>query len=76
MNAVKNLISNCNIIELNLASNMISQNGLQIISDDLIRNTMLKSIDVFMILYKYIYKLIKSNSLELFMAAPEKTACK
>jgi hypothetical protein len=55
MNAIKNIISNCSIVELNLSSNLISKSGLELIADDLIRNTLIKSIDV-IILNKYIVR--------------------
>ena len=41
MNAIKNIISNCSIVELNLSSNLISKSGLELIADDLIRNTLI-----------------------------------
>jgi len=44
MHAVKNLLPN--ITSLNLASNMISGDGLELILEDLIMNTSIKSLDL------------------------------
>ena len=46
MHAIKNIISHTSIESLNLSSNMISDNGLEMIVDELIKNTYLKSLDV------------------------------
>jgi len=46
MNAIKNIISNCSIVNLSIGSNMISELGLEAIVDDLIKNTVLKHLDV------------------------------
>lgn len=44
MHAVKNLLNG--LSHLNLASNMISGDGLELILEDLIKNTTLKSLDL------------------------------
>lgn len=44
MHAVKNLLNG--LSHLNLASNMISGDGLELILEDLIKNTSLKSLDL------------------------------
>lgn len=46
MHAVKNIINNTGVSSINLASNMISGEGLELILDDLIANTGLKSLDL------------------------------
>jgi hypothetical protein len=49
MHAIKNIISHTAISSLNLSSNMISDSGLEMIVDELIKNTYLKSLDVIII---------------------------
>ena len=44
MHAIKNLLPNLSY--LNLASNMISGDGLELILEDLIKNTTLKQLDL------------------------------
>jgi mannose/fructose/N-acetylgalactosamine-specific phosphotransferase system component IIC len=44
MHAVKNLIASTNIEHLNLASNMISEVGLSLILEELIKNTHLRTL--------------------------------
>ena len=47
MHAVKKIISNkTKLTSLNLASNMISGEGLELLLDDLISNTSLKHLDL------------------------------
>lgn len=46
MHAIKNIINNIGISHLNLASNMISGDGLELILEDLIKNQTLKSLDI------------------------------
>lgn len=48
MHSVKNIITNCNgkLTSLNLASNMISGEGIELFLDDLISNTTLKHLDL------------------------------
>lgn len=48
MNSVKNIIANCNgkLTSLNLASNMISGEGIELLLDDLINNMTLKHLDL------------------------------
>lgn len=46
MNAIKSIINHTTVTTLNLASNMISQAGLEMILDDLMKNNVLKSLDV------------------------------
>jgi len=48
MQSVKNIITNCNgkLTSLNLASNMISGEGIELFLDDLISNTTLKHLDL------------------------------
>lgn len=48
MHSVKNLITNCHgkLVSLNLASNMISGEGVELFLDDLIANTSLKHLDL------------------------------
>lgn len=46
MHAIKSLISSSKIEHLNLASNMISEVGLSLILEDMIKNTYLKSLDL------------------------------
>ena len=46
MHAIKNIINSTRLISLNLASNMISGEGLELFLDDLITNTSLKHIDL------------------------------
>ena len=47
MHAIKSIITHTNIINLNLASNMISEAGLEMIVEDLLKNRSLKFIDVY-----------------------------
>jgi len=46
MHAVKSIISNTFITHLNLASNMISEAGLEMIVNELSKSTRIKSIDL------------------------------
>ena len=46
MHAVKNIINSSRLTSLNLASNMISGEGLELFLDDLISNTTLKQLDL------------------------------
>ena len=46
MHAIKNIINNTGVKNINLASNMISGEGLELILDDLIANTTLKVLDL------------------------------
>jgi len=46
MNAIKSIINHTSVTNLNLASNMISQAGLEMILEDLMKNNVLKSLDV------------------------------
>ena len=46
MHAVKNILNATKLTSLNLASNMISGEGLELFLDDLIANTTLKQIDL------------------------------
>ena len=46
MHAIKNIINNSTISSLSLASNMISGDGLELLLEDLIKNTNLKTLDV------------------------------
>ena len=46
MHAIKNIINNSGVRSLNLASNMISGEGLELFLDDLIANTQLKHLDI------------------------------
>jgi hypothetical protein len=48
MHSVKNIIQACGgkLTSLNLASNMISGEGIEILLDDLIQNTSLKHLDL------------------------------
>ena len=46
MHAVKNILNSTELQSLNLASNMISGEGLELFLDDLISNTTLKHIDL------------------------------
>jgi deoxyhypusine synthase len=51
MNAIKSIINHTTVTTLNLASNMISQAGLEMILDDLMKNNVLKSLDVFFFIF-------------------------
>ena len=52
MNAIKSIINHTTVTHLNLASNMISQAGLEMILDDLMKSSVLKSLDVtYLLLY-------------------------
>ena len=46
MHAIKNIINTTRLTSLNLASNMISGEGLELFLDDLIKNTTLKHLDL------------------------------
>ena len=46
MHAVKNLINSSKIESLNVASNMISEIGLSLVLEDLIKNSFLKTLDI------------------------------
>ena len=46
MHAIKNIINSSRLTSLNLASNMISGEGLELFLDDLINNTSLKQLDL------------------------------
>lgn len=48
MHSVKNIIQACNskLVSINLASNMISGEGIEVLLDDLIQNTTLKHLDL------------------------------
>lgn len=46
IHAIKNLINSTKIIHLNLSSNMISEVGLSMILDDLVKNNCLKTLDL------------------------------
>lgn len=46
MHAVKSIINSIKLSSLNLASNMISGEGLELFLDDLISNTSIKSLDL------------------------------
>lgn len=46
MHAIKNIINSTRLSYLNLASNMISGEGLELFLDDLISNTSLKQLDL------------------------------
>jgi mannose/fructose/N-acetylgalactosamine-specific phosphotransferase system component IIC len=46
MHAVKSLISTSKILHLNLASNMISEVGLSLILEEMIKNTFIHSLDL------------------------------
>jgi len=46
MHAIKNIMKNAKLKSLNLASNMISGEGLELLLDDFIENKDLKSIDL------------------------------
>ena len=46
MHAIKNIIQSRNLTSLNLASNMISGEGLELLLDDLINNRSLKQLDL------------------------------
>ena len=46
MHAVKNLINSSKIESLNVASNMISEVGLSLVLEDLIKNSFLKTLDI------------------------------
>ena len=46
MHAIKNIINNTGVKNINLSSNMISGEGLELILDDLIANTNLKVLDI------------------------------
>ena len=46
MHAIKNIINSTRLTSLNLASNMISGEGLELFLDDLISNTSLKYLDL------------------------------
>lgn len=46
MHAVKNLLSSTRLERLNLASNMISEVGLSLILEELIKNGHLKSLNL------------------------------
>ena len=46
MHAIKNIINSTRLSYLNLASNMISGEGLEVFLDDLISNTSLKQLDL------------------------------
>lgn len=46
MHAIKNIINSTRLTSLNLASNMLSGEGLELFLDDLINNKTLKSIDL------------------------------
>ena len=46
MNAIKNIIYTSRLSSINLASNMISGEGFELLLDDLISNTTLKHIDL------------------------------
>lgn len=46
MHSVKNLISTCKIESLNLSSNMISEMGLSLVLEELIRNTTIRVLDL------------------------------
>jgi len=46
MHAIKNIINNTGVKAINLASNMISGEGLELFLDDLIANTTLKQLDI------------------------------
>jgi len=46
MHAIKTIINNINLEYLNIASNMISGDGLECILEDLIKNTVIKHLDI------------------------------
>jgi mannose/fructose/N-acetylgalactosamine-specific phosphotransferase system component IIC len=46
MHAIKSLISSTKIQNLNLASNMISEVGLSLILEEMIKNSTIKSLDL------------------------------
>ena len=46
MHAIKNILNNVGLKSINLASNMISGEGLELFLDDLISNTALKHLDI------------------------------
>lgn len=46
MHAIKNIMKKANLKSLNLASNMISGEGLELLIDDLIENKYLKHLDL------------------------------
>ena len=46
MHAIKNILNNTGVKQLNLASNMISGEGLELFLDDLIANQTLKCLDI------------------------------
>jgi len=47
MNSVKSIISNTGIKQLNLASNMISGDGIEVLTETLCKNETLVTLDVF-----------------------------
>lgn len=64
MNAIKSIINHTTVTHLNLASNMISQAGLEMVLDDLMKNNVLKSLDVInKVFFPYNFKSILAGSL-------------